>query len=183
MTFRRLIGTLAALLLVGGTLTACGKDDGAEKALRGFVSAWESGKLAGRKLADSNGAALSGDTAQAELTKTEGDLAARRPKVTIKGKPTVKETSATATVTVAWPVTDAATWTYDSTVRLVKRKDDWLPVFAPQTIVPKMPRRHQKYALAASTAKRRASCQVATSAASRTRISGAITATSAASGA
>ncbi|GAA1029701.1 penicillin-binding transpeptidase domain-containing protein [Virgisporangium ochraceum] len=139
MTFKRLIGTLAMVVLVGGTLTACGEDDGAEKALRGFVSAWESGKLAGRKLADSNGVALSGDTAQAELTKTEGELASRRPKVSIKGKPDIRDTSATATVTVAWPVTDAATWTYDSTIRLVKRKDDWLPVFAPQTIVPNLP--------------------------------------------
>jgi cell division protein FtsI/penicillin-binding protein 2 len=134
-----LIGTLAVLVLGAGTLTACGEDDGAERALRGFVSAWESGKLAGRKLADSNGAALSGDVAQTELTKTEGDLTSRRPKISIKGKPDIKETSATATVTVAWPVTDAATWTYDSTVRLVKRKDDWLPVFAPQTIVPNLP--------------------------------------------
>ena len=73
------------------------------------------------------------------MTKTEGDLAARRPKVTIKGKPEIKKTSARATVTVAWPVTDAVTWTYDTTVRLVKRGDDWLPVFSPQTVVPNLP--------------------------------------------
>jgi cell division protein FtsI/penicillin-binding protein 2 len=139
VTFRRLTGTLAALVLGAGALTACGKDDGAEKALRGFVSAWESGNLSGRKLADSNGGTLAASAAQTELTKSEGDLAARRPKITINGKPEVKKTSARATVTVAWPVTDAATWTYDATVRLVKRKDDWLTVFSPQTIVPNLP--------------------------------------------
>ncbi|GAA0935632.1 penicillin-binding transpeptidase domain-containing protein [Virgisporangium aurantiacum] len=139
MTFKRLIGVLAVVVLGTGGLSACGEDDAAEQALKGFVSAWQTGKLGGRKLADSNGSALTGDAAQTELTKTEGDLAARRPKVTIKGKPEIKKTSARATVTVAWPVTDAVTWTYDTTVRLVKRGDDWLPVFSPQTIVPNLP--------------------------------------------
>lgn len=124
MTFKRLIGVLAVAVLGTGGLSACGEDDAAEKALKGFVSAWQTGQLGGRKLADSNGGPLTGDAAQTELTKTEGDLAARRPKVTIKGKPEIKKTSARATVTVAWPVTDAVTWTYDTTVRLVKRDDD-----------------------------------------------------------
>jgi cell division protein FtsI/penicillin-binding protein 2 len=139
VTFKRLIGVLAVVVLGTGGLSACGEDDAAEKALKGFVSAWQAGQLGGRKLADSNGGTLAGDAAQTELTKTEGDLAARRPKVTIKGKPEIRKTSARATVTVAWPVTDAVTWTYDTTVRLVKRGDDWLPVFSPQTIVPNLP--------------------------------------------
>jgi cell division protein FtsI/penicillin-binding protein 2 len=139
MSFKRLIGVAVVVVLGMGVLTACGKDDGADKALKSFVSAWQEGKLGGRKLADSTGAAMSGDAAQTELTKLEGDLAARRPKVSVKGKVDVKDTAARAPVTVEWPVTDAATWIYQTTVRLVKRGDDWLPVFSPQTIVPTLP--------------------------------------------
>ena len=129
------------LVLGTGALAACGEDDGAEKALQGVrLGAGRTASWADASWPTPTAARSAGDAAQTELTKLEGDLAARRPKVTDQGQARGQEDrGAGATVTVAWPVTDAATWNYDTTVRLVKRDDDWLPVFAPQTIVPDLP--------------------------------------------
>jgi cell division protein FtsI/penicillin-binding protein 2 len=139
MRYRKLAAIGTAALMAAGTLAACSSDDEAKTALRSFLNAWQDGKLSGKRLVDSSGAALSGDTAQADLARIEGELATRRPKLTVKGKVNVKDSQATATVTVAWPVSEAVTWTYPTTVRMVKRDDDWLPVFSPQTIHPDLP--------------------------------------------
>jgi cell division protein FtsI/penicillin-binding protein 2 len=136
MRYRKMVGAAVVLVLGAGSLAACGDDDGAPKALTAFLTAWQENRLGGKKLVDANGAPLSGDTAQADLTKLEGDLATRRPKITVTGRITGKEPNASAPVKIDWPVADAVTWSYPSTVRLVKKKDAWLPVFSPQTVHP-----------------------------------------------
>jgi cell division protein FtsI/penicillin-binding protein 2 len=135
MRFNRVLSAVAVLLVLGGAVAACGEEDGAKKALRSFLGAWSAGRLGGEKLLDATGAPLSGEAAQAELTRLEGDLASRRPKVTA-GKLTVKDSNATAVVTVDWPVAEAASWRYSTSVRLAKRKDVWLPVFSALTVHP-----------------------------------------------
>src|SRR5688572_20773040 len=99
MRVKRLVGAAAVLVVLGGGVAACGEEDDAKKALRSFLGAWSAGKLGGAQLLDSSGASLSGEAAQAELTRLEGDLAGRRPKVTA-GKLTVKDSNATAVVAV-----------------------------------------------------------------------------------
>jgi len=136
MRFTRLIAAACVLAMLGATTAACGEEDQVKKALRSFLGAWSAGALGGKKLLDAGGVALAGDTAQAELTKLEGDLAGRRPKVAATGKIKIKGSDATSAATVEWPITDAATWKYQTTVRLAKKKDGWLPVFSAQTVVP-----------------------------------------------
>jgi cell division protein FtsI/penicillin-binding protein 2 len=134
-----LVGAACVLTLLAGAVVGCGREDEATKALRSFLGAWAAGRLGGRDLLDANGTALSGDTAQSDLTTIEGDLAGRRPKLAVSGKVKVEESDATAAVTVDWPVTDAATWHYRTTVRMAKRNDKWRPVFSAQTIHPDLP--------------------------------------------
>jgi cell division protein FtsI/penicillin-binding protein 2 len=135
----RVIGAVCVLAMLGAGVAACGEEDQARKALRSFLGAWAAGKLGGKQLLDASGTRISGDSAQADLTKLEGDLAGRRPKLTISGKVTVKDSNARANVAVEWPVTDAASWRYQTAVQLVRRDDDWLPVFSPRTVHPDLP--------------------------------------------
>jgi cell division protein FtsI/penicillin-binding protein 2 len=143
MQRRRWIAVGLTAALIGGTaffgVAACGKDDAHEKALRSFLTAWHDGKLGPQKLIDAGGAALSGDAAQTQLTEIEGDLGKRRPNLKVSGRFNVKDKNATVVVTVDWPVTDAATWSYPTTVRLAKRGDAWLPVFSATTVHPDLP--------------------------------------------
>jgi cell division protein FtsI/penicillin-binding protein 2 len=126
----------AVLALVATGVFACGKDDGPDRSLRSFLTAWHDGKLGGQKLVDAGGADLAGAAAQTQLTGLEGDLAARRPELKVGGKPNVRKNDATSVVKVSWPVADGVTWEYPTTVRLSRRKDQWIPVFSPQTVHP-----------------------------------------------
>jgi cell division protein FtsI/penicillin-binding protein 2 len=143
MQRRRWIAAALAAALIGGTVlvgaAGCGKDDAHEKALNSFLAAWHDGKLGPQKLLDANGAPLAGDAAQAQLTEIEGDLGKRRPNLKVGGRFNLKDKSATVVVAVDWPLTDAAIWSYPTTVRLAKRGDAWLPVFSPATIHPDLP--------------------------------------------
>jgi cell division protein FtsI/penicillin-binding protein 2 len=130
-------GVLALLFITA--VSACSDADGAQRALKAFAGAWAAGKLGEARLLDSGGTPLDGATAQTRLSETEGDLAARRPTIKVRRAPTVKGTDATAAVSVEWPVSEGVIWTYESTVRLARRADAWLPVFTPQTIHPDLP--------------------------------------------
>jgi cell division protein FtsI/penicillin-binding protein 2 len=136
MRYTRLVGAACVLAMLGAGTAACGEEDQAREALRSFLGAWAAGKLGGKQVLDASGARMTGDAAQTDLTKIEGDLAGRRPKITVAGKVTVKDSNARANVNVEWPVTDAASWKYQTSVQLVRKDDDWLPVFSSRTIHP-----------------------------------------------
>jgi cell division protein FtsI/penicillin-binding protein 2 len=134
-TLRRKIAFVAGLVLVGA-LPACTKDEAPDGTLTAFLTAWEQDKIDGQPLLTPEGKVLAGADAQKLLTDTEGTLAAKRPKLTVKGKPAKNKDDATGAVTVAWPVADGVTWTYDTTVRLHRQKDKWNVLFDTRTINP-----------------------------------------------
>jgi cell division protein FtsI/penicillin-binding protein 2 len=133
LSLRRTAALLLGIVLVAG-LPACSKSVAPDGTLKAFLAAWEQGKLDGQSLLTADGQALAGADAQKMLTTAEGDLAARRPKVTVKGKPAAKGDNATAAVEVAWPVADNVTWTYDSTVTLRRKNNKWQVLFGPKTV-------------------------------------------------
>jgi cell division protein FtsI/penicillin-binding protein 2 len=137
IAMRRLFAALTVICVAGG-LGACSQDDAPIKAMQAFVGAWQEGKLGGLSLLDPGGSPLAGDAAQSQLTALEGDLAARRPRLTLTGKPTVHMDDATQGVSVDWPVADAVVWNYPTTVRVQRKGDKWLPVFGPQTVNPNL---------------------------------------------
>lgn len=139
MRLTSLVGAACMLVMLGAGAAACGQEDQAPDALRSFLGAWAAGKLDRTQVLDATGARMTGDAAQSDLTRIEGDLAGRRPKITLAGKVAVKDSDARANVNVEWPVTDAVSWSYRTTVRLVRRGDDWLPVFSAQTVHPELP--------------------------------------------
>lgn len=128
--------TALTAALAGTTLMACSSDAKPDEPLKKFVAAWQSGKLAGLTLLDGAGGALTGDAAQTQLTGLEGELKDRRPTLSVAGNPKVQKNTATATVNVNWPVATGVNWTYQTTVKLTKQKDKWIPQFSPQTVHP-----------------------------------------------
>jgi cell division protein FtsI/penicillin-binding protein 2 len=138
MAFPRLRRSLALLASVALVLplAACFGGEKPDGPLKAFLAAWEQNKLATVGMVTPEGPSITGDAAQKLLTQLEGDLAARRPKLTVKGKVTSKDDTASATVGVAWPIVDTVTWEYDTTVRMIRKDDKWLAVFGPKTIHP-----------------------------------------------
>lgn len=125
------------LLAVGSGLLGCTSQP-PDPALRAFLSAWTKDSLTSlTDLVRSDGGALSGRGAQAELTKIEGNLAARRPAFSIRST-TTNDSRATATVTVAWPISARVTWTYDTTVTLLRQSGAWSVAFGAATVHPQL---------------------------------------------
>lgn len=134
-TPRRYLAGLLCLVFAAA-LPACSGGEKPDGELKAFLTAWEQNKLGGMKFLTPEGGALTGDAAQNLLVGLEGELAGRRPKLTVKGKVAGKDDNASAAVVVAWPVADDVTWTYDTTVRLTRRDDRWLVLFGPKTVHP-----------------------------------------------
>jgi cell division protein FtsI/penicillin-binding protein 2 len=133
---RRAAAVLLALI-IAAALPACSFfSEGPEKALAAFVKGWQENKLGGLKLLSEDGQPLAGDAAQTQLAKFEGDLAAARPKLKVKGKPKTTDKNASADLAVAWPVVEGVTWEYLTTVRLRKQDDGWRAFFSSATIHP-----------------------------------------------
>nr|BFE62913.1 penicillin-binding transpeptidase domain-containing protein [Dactylosporangium thailandense] len=131
----RRVTALAVALALLGTLPACSSKP-PDDSLKTFLGAWEQGNLAGLKFLGPDGKALAGDAAQKLWTTVAGDLAAKPPKLTLKGAPVVKDDNSSAVVHVAWPVADS-TWEYDTTVDAKRVDKEWRVVFDAKTINPK----------------------------------------------
>ncbi|MER7278152.1 penicillin-binding transpeptidase domain-containing protein [Dactylosporangium sp. NPDC000244] len=131
----RRVTALAVALVMLGTLPACSSKP-PDDSLKTFLGAWEQGNLAGLKFLGPDGKALAGDAAQKLWTTVAGDLAAKPPKLTLKGAPVVKDDNSSAVVHVAWPVADS-TWEYDTTVDAKRVDKEWRVVFDAKTINPK----------------------------------------------
>jgi cell division protein FtsI/penicillin-binding protein 2 len=132
-----LVAVLASLVVVGA-LPACSAEP-PDGALKSFLTAWERGTLAGqRNLLSDDGQPLAGSAARDQLTAIAGELATQPPKLTLKGKPTVRGAEATATVAVAWPVGDGVVWRYDTTVGLRRKDNGWRVFFDPRTVHPEL---------------------------------------------
>src|SRR5262249_35067576 len=127
---RPLALTLGFLLVTtSGALSACSKDEKPDAALTSMLAAWEQGKIDGLSLLNADGRTFAGADAQKLLTNIEGDLAARRPKITVKGQLAANKDDATAALQVAWPVAENVTWTYDTNVAMRRKDGKWKPLF------------------------------------------------------
>src|SRR5688572_16174541 len=134
MLRKMLTAAMVAAVLV--TAAACSKEEPKpDGALKAFAEAWAKGDLAGQRLLGLDGAPLAGDAAQTALKDLEGDLGARRPKVTVKAS-TVRKSEATAGATVDWPLADGVTWSYETTIGAQRQGDTWLVRFGRSTVHP-----------------------------------------------
>jgi cell division protein FtsI/penicillin-binding protein 2 len=135
--FRPAVAGSALFLVVGTGLSACTSEP-PDAALRAFLSAWSQGNLASRTdLVRLEGDGLPGPEAQAELTAIEGNLTTHRPRFAIRSTK-VTDGRATATVTATWPINARVTWSYDTTVNLVRHSGKWRVAFGAATVHPQL---------------------------------------------
>ncbi|HEX6497718.1 MAG TPA: penicillin-binding transpeptidase domain-containing protein [Micromonosporaceae bacterium] len=132
---RRLALPLAVTLVSAGGLAACSREPGPDAALSAFAAAWQGGTVDRLSFLSATGAPMSGSQVATELKTIAGDLTAA-PKVTPVGKAKAGKNDAVGTLTVAWPVTAGATWTYQTTVRLHHVKKGWEVIWEPAAVNP-----------------------------------------------
>jgi cell division protein FtsI/penicillin-binding protein 2 len=114
--------TLATLIAVAVTLTACSADqtDAVDDAAKRFLDAWSAGKL------DAAGAATDAPNGPPQwLPLVHKQLGTE--KVSFKlGEGTTDDKAATRDVTVSWTIPgQEKPWSYPSKLELVKRGEDW----------------------------------------------------------
>ncbi len=133
---RLVIGIGVVLVLVVGAVTvvkACGAGDSdskAQRALDGFVAAWQTGKL-------SDAGYTTNDDISARYAKAAGDFADDTPKLAAGDVSTDGDTGHTK-VQVTWELGSGETWRYETDVQLRKQGGDWRIDWSPATVHPKL---------------------------------------------
>jgi cell division protein FtsI/penicillin-binding protein 2 len=128
---RPAIAGLAGLVVLAA-LTSCSSDsDAAASSLKTFLSDWHSGHLDRASYAGASGAAVA-----KAYASVAGDLATRHPTLRA-GDVKVSGSTATAPVTVSWPL-GTTTWKYSTTVALAKSSGSWKVAWTAKTVHPKL---------------------------------------------
>ena len=128
---RRLVAVSLSLALAGGALSACSSTP-PDDTLKRFAAGIPTGEFGSLSVQTSSGQPVTKDL----VTKWEGDLAGKQPKIKV-GEPSVKKDTAQAKLSYSWPVANGVTWDYTSVVRAKRVKDDkWQVYFDPATLHP-----------------------------------------------
>ena len=133
-TVCRAAAVAASLILLGGSVAACGSD-GPGDTLDTFLNGWKSGDLSKVGFVDAAGKSMKSAEVYAEITSLSGDLPLTTLVVSRVGE--TKETGeiASSPVKVDWTLPNGAPWSYESSVRMTKRNSDgWRVIWEP-TIV------------------------------------------------
>ena len=131
---RRTVGVLAVTVLLGGGVTACGKDGPADT-LDDFLAGWRSGNLDKVGFVSADGTKVAAGDVVDQLQSLTGDLA-KVPLVVIpESKPKVTGEIASSAIKLDWTLPGGTPWSYKSTVRMTERgSDGWRVIWEP-TIV------------------------------------------------
>ncbi|WP_377339492.1 penicillin-binding transpeptidase domain-containing protein [Plantactinospora siamensis] len=125
---------LAALPLLAAGLVGC-SGDGPDRAVDAFLAGWRDGTLDKLAFIDPTGSKLAATDVAAQLKQLTGDLAGTVPALRRNGKVTDTDGLASATVSVDWTLPGNGHWTYPTTVRLRKGKDDrWQIIWEPKVV-------------------------------------------------
>ncbi len=138
---RRGLALTACAVLIGSGTVACTskpKTDTPDGAVSAFLAGWTARSFpSSLAFVDATGAPVTGTTVSADIAKLSGDLAAITPKFT-PAKSVVTQTTATDTITVAWPLTANTVWSYQTKLQLTQKDNVWRPVWAPTVVHPKL---------------------------------------------
>lgn len=138
-TYRPAAAALACLALAAGALTACGSDNGPEKAVDAFAEGWHAGQLDKVGFIDPTGQKVPATDVATQIKALSGELAQNPPALKREGDPKVTKDVATSTVTVDWTLPGGAHWTYPTTMRLRKGDDDaWQVIWEPKVVQEKL---------------------------------------------
>src|SRR5262245_31509988 len=124
--------TVAVIMLVA--LGGCTRTGGSQSVLQAFLSGWPAGTLDKVGFLDANGAPIAAADVAGQIKALAGDLATRPIALAPAGRPSEHGDDATATVNVAWTVTDRVTWRYRTTVRMHRKDGTWRVVWTPSTV-------------------------------------------------
>ncbi|GAA3388547.1 penicillin-binding transpeptidase domain-containing protein [Cryptosporangium minutisporangium] len=124
----------ALSVLVAGVLTACSGDSGPEPTVDAFLKGWRQTQLDKVSFVDPAGKSIPAGDVEEQLGKFAGDLPGTPTKVERAGDAVVKGDTAVSAVKVTWTLPGRVTWSYDTSVRLQKRDDDWDVVVEPALV-------------------------------------------------
>jgi hypothetical protein len=148
---------LLAVLAVLAAAGAAGCEDGpapVDAQFAAFLDGWRKADFGGNvDLRTPQGRALDAAAAKETLAGIEGDLAARRPTLTPRGKAVVDHADATLTVGVSWPLPGGRTWAYDTKVAARMLGQRWQVYLGPETVHPGL-QAGQRLTLRSTPAKR-----------------------------
>ena len=130
----RATGLLAAVVLLGGGVAACGKD-GPGDTLGAFLSGWKTRDFSGVGFVSPDGSGIPAATVADEVAALSGDMPQGSLVVTAVGEPKVTGEIASSPVKLDWTLPGGAPWSYQSTVRMTERgSEGWRVIWEPAIV-------------------------------------------------
>jgi len=134
----RALSVVTCTLLTGALTAACTSHDdpGPKATVTAFLNGWTKHAFdPSVTFVDASGAAVPSETVATQITTLSGDLSKLTPSLSA-ADPKVDKNTATDTITVAWPLTKTAAWTYQSVLTLSKSGKTWRVVWSPAIVEP-----------------------------------------------
>ncbi len=131
---RRAVAGLAALVLLGGGVAACGKE-GPDETLEAFLTGWKSGDFAQVGFVTPDGSRIPAAQVTDEIAALSGDMPQESLVVSAVGAPKVTGEIAANPIKLDWTLPNGSPWSYQSTVRMTERgSDGWRVIWEPAVV-------------------------------------------------
>jgi cell division protein FtsI/penicillin-binding protein 2 len=126
----------AVVILFATGVFGPSREEKARDALSAFLTGWPSGQLEEVAFVDATGTPVPSAAVASAIPALSGELAEQPPALGMTGL-TLSGDTATAEITVDWPLPGGATWSYRSPVRLL---DDggWRVIWEPAVVHPEL---------------------------------------------
>jgi len=135
----RALAVVSSIVLAGFGAAACTSHDKSadpQATVTAFLSGWTKHAFdPSVTFVDAKGAAVASDAVAQQITTLSGDLASLTPSLSAAPAKVDKDT-ATDEITVAWPLTKTAVWSYQSVLTLSKSGNAWRIVWSPAVVEP-----------------------------------------------
>lgn len=131
----RIVTPCLVMALLAGVAGACSRSDGPAETLQAFLTGWPTGELADVPFVTPTGGAVPGAEVAEAIDTLAGDLREHPPTLTA-GEVTEAGESASAEVTVEWPLPGGGAWSYQAPVRLSEGDAGWQVIWEPAVVHP-----------------------------------------------
>jgi cell division protein FtsI/penicillin-binding protein 2 len=136
------VATLAVVVLYATGVIGRDREAEAREALTAFLDGWPTGELDEVAFVDTTGAPVASADVAAAIPALAGELAEQSPELGMNDLAVAEDNTASADITLDWPLPGGATWSYESPVRLVD-DDGWRVIWEPAVVHPELQERDE----------------------------------------
>ncbi|GLY03640.1 MULTISPECIES: penicillin-binding transpeptidase domain-containing protein [Actinoplanes] len=134
---RSTAGFATLLMIAAGGLAGCSSDP-PEDVVQEFLTGWKSGDVNELAFVTAEGGRIAAADVLSKIRELYGDLDQQPLEVKVAGATTETGDNASTPINVGWTLPGDVPWTYQSTVRSIRKDGDWQIIWEPALLQPQL---------------------------------------------